>query len=137
MINPAEILRNYLVVSATGLYTAVGVRIYQSYAPDNWTPTTSAVIFHLGGDEGDGHAPAVTQTVEFDCIPAGGEDASPADAWAIYQALHDRLFQATLQAVTGGTLIYATETVTGSDSRTEDGWPTVSAIWEIQVRATA
>lgn len=148
-VDPLEIVRAWLVAEDTALSALVGARVYYPWLPENPPGTVNGFDNRLAGlvlvtMDGEPLAESVVQSVDVEIRCFGGGDAArkePRDAWAVYEALRDRLCDENGEFVTGislaaGRLIGCEEAKSGTYA-VEPGlrWPYVSSNWTFETSA--
>lgn len=89
-MNPQKIIRDFITVSGSDLYTLVGLRVWHSGYPDSsLTPDGSAfIVFNLIGTDTPTNGQTELETVEFKCH---GGDRTASSGQAVERALYDVL----------------------------------------------
>lgn len=104
MVNPTQVLYEYLTTTGTDLYALVGLRVWSPAAPDGWLNDSAAVIYEV--DSVDLHPTAADAFVRvtFECF---GGTGTYAGADAVYRALVDRLHGTIAAVQTSGKISWA------------------------------
>lgn len=134
-VDPNKIIRQYLVVNPSGLYTLVADRVAVFKKQAAWTDSQKCVVFTIRGGDTDPHNTVKRPSVQFLCF--GGTD-SVQDAMDVALALEDRLTFNTPQTVSAGVLMDAvqeTEAQPLVDPDTKEVY--VYTTWELECRAAA
>ena len=104
MVDGFEIVREYLVVTGTSLYTLNGTRVSMPELPQNWKNETSAIWFDAASGEYEPGAPVAEDIYTFHCYPGTN---SLKDARTLARALHDRLHGANYTHESDGSIMTA------------------------------
>lgn len=129
-MDPVAVIRDWLV-GGSALAALVSTRIYGSPGLPDSARGAAAVSFDVAPT---GEASPEAPVCSFRAI-ARCWGTTPANAWAVYSALFDRLDGAHMQPVSSGYLISAQETLSGQqlvDPDTEQ--PYVIATFETTIR---
>jgi hypothetical protein len=105
VVDGLEIVREFLIVSGTGLYALVGTRISNvPEMPKGWDNTTAAIWFDASSGTAEPGAPAFEDLYTFHCYPGNN---SLRDSRTVARALHDRLHQGMVTTASDGAIMLA------------------------------
>ena len=105
MVDGPEIVREFLIVSGTGLYTLVGTRISNvPEMPKSWNNTTAGIWFDASAGSAEPGAPVFEDLYTFHCYPGNN---SLRDSRTVARALYDRLQHAQVTIPTDGSIMTA------------------------------
>ena len=128
-----HIVFEFLSASGTDLFTLCNTRIrpFVSWKTDD--NSEAFVVYNVAGGDLNIDTAVANPRIEFLCY-GGSQDWS--DAWAVEEALRDRLQVATQQAVASGVLMFAQQSISGQMQKDENEWPFIVTAYEMWMRAT-
>jgi len=134
MVDPTQIIWNYLTESGSTLYGLVGTRVWSPRAPVGWVNDSAAVIYEMITEDVHVTAGDCNCRVQFSCYGGDGENGNPDTARAVYKALYDKLHGVIGASVTGGQISYARLTDGAPGEREQETeWEYARAIYEMRV----
>jgi len=130
MVSTSDVMREWLIVSGTSLYTLCGTRIWCPTKPpsETWSNTSAAIIFRPRSEKAHFTATPMIETM-FDFFCYGG-NSTYGSTETVYQALFDRLHGQTGAVATSGTIVTATQiSAQQGPPEPDTGWPVYIAVY--------
>lgn len=133
MVDANKILREYLVVSGTSLYTLVGTRIDTVGNYDNSQPF---IVFARRGGPQTPIYPLQTVQYQFKCFGGVTAPNGGLAAQSVAGALYDRLHAISNESTTNGYIVSAIQQQGAQDLVDPDTrWPFVLVYYLVQIRS--
>ena len=127
-----EIVREWLATSGTTLYTLCATRISTPVAPNGFSNTQAAIIFHQEAGRGESDPNVSDDVYVFKCY---GGSAQYSDARNVFRKLYDRLHTKSGDTASDGGIVDAycvAQTMAGPEPDT--GWPVHISKFRIRIR---
>jgi hypothetical protein len=132
MNDASEIIRKYLTVSGTSLYTLVSNRVSTPVFPTGFTNTQAAIMFYQ--ESGRSHRGEPNVSDNYFIFRCYGGTASHTDARAVFLALQARLHTKSGDTTSGGIVEANCVIQIQAGTESDTGYPVHVSRFEIVTR---